>query len=116
MLHRLKKIRKTLGYTQTEFANHLGITQTAYSMLETGKRPLAQTYVKTICSTFNVSEDWFKNGTGDMFISSPYEKEFKSIFNNLTPETQQYLMTMAKELLNTQNRLINSKDTNKTTS
>ena len=42
-----------------------------------------------------------------MFFSSPYEKEFTDIFGHLTPETQQYLLLMAKELLNTQQKLLN---------
>lgn len=41
-----------------------------------------------------------------MFNSSPYEKEFTTIFGHLTPETQKYLLLMAKELLNTQQKLL----------
>lgn len=108
MVHRLKEIRKALGFNQTDFAKHLGITQTAYSMIESGNRPLAEKYIKVICSTFNVNEHWFLTGEGEMFRFSPYEKEFTEIFGNLTPETQQYLLLMAKELLNTQQKLLNS--------
>lgn len=56
MIHRLKEVRKELGFNQTDFAKHLGITQTAYSMIENGNRPLADKYVKVICSAFNVNE------------------------------------------------------------
>ena len=106
MIQRLKEIRKTLGFNQTDFAKHLGITQTAYSMIENGNRPLADKYIKVICSTFNISENWLITGKGEMFTSSPYEKEFTEIFSNLTPETQEYLLTMARELLNTQQKLL----------
>lgn len=107
MRQRLKEIRKVLGYNQTDFAKHLGITQTAYSMIENGNRPLADKYIKVICSTFNVNETWFCTGQGEMFLSSPYEKEFIQIFGHLAPETQQYLLLMAKELLHTQEKLLN---------
>jgi transcriptional regulator with XRE-family HTH domain len=107
MVQRLKEVRKALGLNQTEFAKHLGITQTAYSMIESGNRPLADKYIKVICSAFNVSETWFLTGDGEMFVSSPYEKEFTDIFGHLAPETQQYLLLMAKELLNTQQKLLN---------
>ena len=107
MIHRLKEVRKALGFNQTNFAKQLGITQTAYSMIENGNRPLADKYIKVICSVFNVSENWLRNGKGVMFLSSPYEKDFYEIFTNLTPETQQYLLVMAKELLNTQEKLLN---------
>ena len=106
MVQLLKEVRKAQGLNQTEFAKHLGITQTANSKIESGNRPLADKYVKVICSTFNVSEAWFLTGDGEMFVSSPYEKEFTDIFGHLTPETQQYLLLMAKELLNTQQKLL----------
>ena len=110
MIHRLKEIRKALGFNQTDFAKHLGITQTAYSMIENGNRPLAEKYIKVICSTFHVNENWLVTGVGEMFLSSLYEKEFTEIFHNLTPEMQQYLLLMAKELLNVQKQLRNSKN------
>ena len=48
MIHRLKEVRKELGLNQTDFAKYLGITQTAYSMIENGNRPLSDKYVKVI--------------------------------------------------------------------
>ena len=47
-----------------------------------------------------------------MFFSSPYEKEFTEVFSNLAPVTQQYLLLMAKELLNTQEKLLNPNNEN----
>lgn len=110
MIERLKQLRKALKINQTNFAKELGITQTAYSMIENGINPLSDRHIKVICSAFNVSERWLRTGEGDMFFSSPYEKEFTDIFSNLTPETQQYLLLMAKELLNTQQKLLNQDD------
>ena len=99
-------MRKSLGLNQTDFAKYLGITQTAYSMIESGNRPLADKYVKIICSVFGVSEDWFCTGRGEMFLVSPYEKEFTELFERLEPAAQQYLLLMAKELLKTQQKLL----------
>lgn len=106
MIERLKQLRKVLKINQTDFAKQLGITQTAYSMIENGNNPLSDRYIKVICSVFNVNEAWLRIGEGDMFFSSPYEKEFTEIFGNLAPATQQYLLLMAKELLNTQEKLL----------
>lgn len=110
MIHRLKQVRRALGLNQTDFAKHLGITQTAYSMIENGKRPLADKYIKVICSAFNVNENWLRTGREDMFASSPYEKEFTQIFSHLTPDTQQYLLLMAEELLKVQTKLLGSRE------
>lgn len=110
MINRLKQLRKTLKINQTNFAKQLGMTQTAYSMIENNVNPLSDRHIKVICSAFNVNENWLRTGEGDMFFSSPYEKEFVEIFSNLTKPTQEYLLLMAKELLNTQNKLLNSDD------
>lgn len=106
MISRLKQLRKTLKINQTNFAKQLGITQTAYSMIENGINPLSDRHIKVICSVYHVNEDWLRTGTGEMFFASPYEKEFISIFTHLAPETQQYLLLMARELLNTQEKLL----------
>lgn len=106
MIERLKQLRKTLKLNQTNFAKQLGITQTAYSMIENGNNPLSDRYIKVICSTFGVNENWLRTGDGDIFFSSPYEKEFIEVFSNLAPATQQYLLLMAKELLSTQEKLL----------
>jgi transcriptional regulator with XRE-family HTH domain len=107
MLQRLKQARKALGLNQSAFAKYLGLTQTGYSMIENGRNPLSERHIKVICKTFNISENWLQNGRGSMFSCSPYEKELTEILNSLEPETQEYLFKMAKELLNTQNKLIN---------
>ena len=107
MTSRLKQLRKTLKINQTNFAKQLGITQTAYSMIENGNNPLSDRYIKVISSVFGVNEAWLRTGDGDMFYSSPYEKEFTEIFGSLVPATQEYLLLMARELLATQDRLLN---------
>ena len=107
MLQRFNQARKALGLNQSAFAKYLGLTQTGYSMIENGRNPLSERHIKVICKTFNISENWLQNGRGSMFSCSPYEKELTEILNSLEPETQEYLFKMAKELLNTQNKLIN---------
>ena len=111
MLQRLKQVRKTLGYTQTEFAKYLGITQTSYCMIEKGIRPLSNKYIRLICMTFNVSEQYLVNGQGEMFTSSPHEEELLDLFSRLLPDTQDYLLVMAKELLKMQEKIHYGKNT-----
>lgn len=109
MITRVKDVRKSLGLNQTDFAKHIGLTQTAYSMIESGIRPLSDKHIKVICSEFGVNEHWIRKGVGEMFLSSPYEKEFMDIFKNLTPESKDFLLKMSKELLNTQEKLLKTK-------
>ena len=92
--------------SQKSIAQELGITQTAYSMIETGINPFSDRYIKVICSLYNVNETWLRTGDGEMFSATPYTKEFSEIFSRLLPETQSYLLHMAKELLRTQEKLL----------
>jgi transcriptional regulator with XRE-family HTH domain len=98
MNQRLKTVRTTLGFTQAGFAEHLGITQTAYSMIENGFRPLSAKYVKLLVSTFGVSEEWLTAGNGQIFASSPYKAEFSTLFDGMTEEHQRILLNLAREL------------------
>jgi transcriptional regulator with XRE-family HTH domain len=104
MRERLKLIRKKLGLNQTEFAGRLGLRQTALSMVEVGATPLTDKNVKLICAAFNVNEGWLRTGRGEMFGSSPYVKELLDIFERLTPDTQDFLMEMARKLLEYQEK------------
>lgn len=64
---RLKELRKTLGYTQAEFAEKIAMAQQGVSMAENGTRPLTDRQIVTICAVFGVSESWLRTGDGDMF-------------------------------------------------
>jgi transcriptional regulator with XRE-family HTH domain len=106
ILDRIRLIRRTLGLKQGEFALRIGLTQTALSMIELGKTSLTDKNIKLICATFAVDEDWLRTGKGEMFgAQSPYEKELLETFGKLTPDTQEFILDMAKNLLKRQGKL-----------
>jgi transcriptional regulator with XRE-family HTH domain len=104
MHNRLKLIRKELRLNQTEFARLIGLKQTALSMIEVGSTPLTDKNIKLICAAFNVNEQWLRTGKGEMFGSSRYVKELLDIFERLSPDTQDFLMEMARYLLRIQEK------------
>ena len=106
MYNRIKEIRKTLNINQIDFAKQIGLSQSTLAMIEVGKRNFSDKHIKLICSTFNISEHWIKTGEGNMFNCSPYERELITIFENLSPITQKYLINIAKELLENQKELL----------
>jgi transcriptional regulator with XRE-family HTH domain len=105
MKDRIIAIRKALQLNQGAFAERLGMKRTALSMVELGKNALTDKNIKLICMVFNVNEQWLRTGSGEMFSDSPYEKEFFEIYQGLMPETQQSLLQLAKQLLETQKKL-----------
>ena len=102
-LERIRYIRKTQGLNQSEFALRIGLTQTAMSMIELGKVALTDKNIKLICATFGVNETWLRSGDGEIFNTlSPYEKELLAIFGKLTKDTQEFILEMARKLLEKQ--------------
>lgn len=107
IFERLKYIRKTLNLTQKNFAKEIGLSQTSLGMIEVGDRKVQDRHIKTICSLFNVNENWFRTGNGEMFIkvedsifkqlSEKYnlnEKDLSFIkhYLNMNPQNRQYLL------------------------
>jgi transcriptional regulator with XRE-family HTH domain len=106
MKDRIRAIRKALKLSQSEFAERIGIKGTALSMVELGKNTLTEQNIKLVCMTFNVNDIWLRTGEGEMFAVSPHKKEFFEIYRELMPETQQALLRLAQDLLETQKKLL----------
>ena len=105
ILDRIRQVRKALGLKQGEFADRIGLTQTALSMIELEKVALTEKNIKLICATFAVNENWLRTGDGKMFNSmSPYEKELLSVYERLTEDTQEFILDMARNLLQRQEK------------
>lgn len=107
MYERIKEIRKVLNLNQAEFAEKIGLGQSTLGMIEVGKRTFNDKHIKLICSTFNVNENWLRTGNGNMFSSTPYERELLNVFDCLSPVSQEYLIQIAQGLLQTQEKLLN---------
>ncbi len=68
---RIKQVRKTLGLTQREFGERIGMKQNSVAQVEMGRNTSEQT-ILTICREFDVDEEWLRNGNGkEMFKSKP---------------------------------------------
>lgn len=68
MNERIRKLRKTLDLTQSEFAEKIGSTANVLTHYETGRRNPSRSVINNICKTFHVSEEWLRDGTGEMFV------------------------------------------------
>lgn len=55
---KLQSLRKTLGYTQTQFANILGVPRTQITMYETGERLPSVMFLLKLKEKFSVSYEW----------------------------------------------------------
>lgn len=67
MKDRLKNLRKTLGLTQQEFADRIGVNRGNIATYETRNGNPGTSVIALICREFNVNEDWLRTGEGEMF-------------------------------------------------
>lgn len=83
MNKRLTKIRISLGLNMQQFAEKLGVTTSAISLLENDKRKLSDQMINLICRTFNISEEWLRDGKGSMFSDEEniFLNALKSTYN-----------------------------------
>ena len=70
MKDRLRKLRKTLDLTQSEFAERIGTVQNTITGYESGRRNPSGPVISAICKEFNVNKDWLLNNEGEMFNPS----------------------------------------------
>lgn len=88
MKDRIKKIRKSLNLTQREFAEKIGTSQNVLANYEIGRRNPSASVVNNICKTYNVSEEWLKTGTGEMFQPATRYTEIAKLTKTLLNEEE----------------------------
>jgi hypothetical protein len=99
MKERLKELRKALNLTQQELADQLHIKRTNIGNYESGVSSPTDSVIALICREFNVSEDWFRNGIGDMFVPAPTDDEIDSFVSKVKKDSgfkKCFLSTLSK--------------------
>ena len=76
MNERIKKLRKSLDLTQREFGERIGVKGNTIAQYELGRNEPIDAVISLICREFGVSENWLRNGTGEMFEKVPEEDAY----------------------------------------
>ena len=103
---RVREVRKTLHLSQKEFARKIGLKQTSICDIEHGRCNVIERNLIAICNQLNVSRNWLESGEGSMFneIDKRYD-EFFSNYKKLNPNLQDFLLKVAKDLLELQEKI-----------
>ena len=64
---RIKAARKSMGMTQADFAERIGLKPTAVLMYEKGSRNVTEQSIALIVQAYNINEEWLRSGHGAMF-------------------------------------------------
>ena len=108
-MNRLKLLRKELKKTQTDIANVLGITVSAYGNYELGQREPDNANLVKLARYFNVSTDYLLGLSDDRSPKQSIqqssnltsrESQLLSVFNSLSPSEQGEVLGFAKGLAN----------------
>jgi len=63
---RIQTIINELKMTKTEFANKVNVTQQYISKIVKKGNP-SDMFIDSVCTKFNINEEWLRTGIGDMF-------------------------------------------------
>lgn len=88
MNERIKNLRKTLGFTQQEFAERIGVKRNTIAQYEIGRNEPIDSVVNLICKEYNVNEDWLRNGTGEMFIQQTKDEQIAAFVGDLLKDEE----------------------------
>ena len=102
---RIKEIRQQLNKSQREFAKIIYVSNGYLSEIETGHKEVNDRLIHLISSAFSVNKHWLLTGEGQMFNNTSEEKmeRMTSLFNELYPEFQDFILKQIDELIELQN-------------
>lgn len=66
---RIKQARKALGLTMKQFAEPLGLSESAISRIESGSANPSEGAIKLMCAVYHLDYSWLTEGKGEMFVN-----------------------------------------------
>jgi len=102
---RIIELRRTLKLSQRAFAKEIYVSNGYLAGIELGHNEVKERLVYLISNAFSVNKHWLLTGEGRMFNSTPEEKMKRiiSLFNELYPEYQNFVLRQIDELIELQN-------------
>ena len=94
---RIQQIRASTGCTLKQFAEKIGISDSAVSQIEKGRTGVSDQTIRSICREFGIREEWLRTGAGDMKAAGDRAEELKAaverLFADDSAEFQQALIS-----------------------
>lgn len=100
LINRLEELITILGISKREFAKQIGRSPSGVGDFFSGRSKPSDPTIKSICKTFNISEEWLINGTGSMYNDhntitkcelTQEEFEVIRLYRNLTEKDKGYV-------------------------
>jgi transcriptional regulator with XRE-family HTH domain len=101
---RIKQVREALRLSQVQFSRVLSLSSGYLAGVELGKRKANDRIIKLICSSFKTNGQWLRTGEGAMFDQEPSLLRLVSLYRELEPRFQQYILKQIDLLLEIQDK------------
>jgi transcriptional regulator with XRE-family HTH domain len=103
---RIKEVRHTLKLSQSKFAKATYISSSYLAEIELGNRIVNERLIQLITTTFGVNKKWLQTGEGSMFHTTTEQnlERIVSLFKELNPEFQEYVLKQLDLLLELQEK------------
>lgn len=105
MNQRVKEVRLALNMSQAKFAKALSMSNGYIAGIELEHNRVNERVIKLLGFVFHVNEQWLRTGEGSMFdtVPDPLIEMASSLFRELKPAYQQYIIGQIDQLLKIQN-------------
>ncbi|MEX1376218.1 MAG: helix-turn-helix transcriptional regulator [Eubacteriales bacterium] len=95
----LRKIRKENGMTMKDLADKIGVSESAISQYENGKRQPGFETLKELSGIFNVSVDYLLDiDSGNEYSISKQERELLEIYKKAKQSDKAHVNALAKAI------------------
>lgn len=99
---RLRSLRKELGLTMEQFGDRVGVKKNTISRIEREANNLTDQMALAICREYGVSEEWLRDGIGEMFVPVTQNEKIARFAGELmkdeTPEFRRQLVEILADL------------------
>jgi transcriptional regulator with XRE-family HTH domain len=102
---RIKEARRVLKLSQINFAKTIYISNGYLAEIELGNRRVNDRLIQLITTSFGINKHWLVTGEGPMFMTTPDQKlnRITSLFKELSPKFQDYVLKQMDQLIELQN-------------
>lgn len=95
---KIRALRKAKNLTLEKFGAPLGVGKTAISKIENDERGLTDQMIKSICREYGASEEWLRNGTGEMFVPMNRDEQISKFAGELLREDDSFKKRLIEAL------------------
>jgi transcriptional regulator with XRE-family HTH domain len=98
---RIVELRHIFGLTQKAFGEKIHLSRGYITSLEKSRQPINNRLISLISDAFGVNPEWLTTGSGGMFQDpkNAQSAEIITLFNQLNPEFQSFIVKQLKQLL-----------------